>query len=367
MNKSTATAKLKSSLPALDRLVTWWLGEISSMFAEVTKGRFSRGVDAVLITFEDQEVRFESHADDTASDLGSVSADSPALDPAIAAAILDEGGQRRQFILCFPSSRGLIKTVSFPAAAEKNLARILSFEVARQTPFRPDQVYYDHRIGARDEAAGKVDVRLAVVPKSVADSKLDLLAGWNVRPRSINLVAENGEVEASIRLEHKSGNAADGKRWPARHPAIATMAAVVLALLVGAPMFARIGAKEELEARIEAVRAEAGNAAALRDEINVLMGQNSFLHGRKRELPVMTAILDEVTRLLPDTTWLNRLEIRGQDLQIHGNSPQASALIGILEASRYLSDVQFRSPVTRDQRAGNERFHISATVAAGLL
>ena len=337
------------------------------MFAEVTKGRFSRGGAAVLITFEDQEVRFESHAGDTVSDLGSVAADSPGLDPVIAAAILDEGGERRQFILCFQSSRGLSKTVSFPAAAEKNLDQILSFEVARQTPFRPDQVYYDHRIGARDEAAGKVDIHLAVVPKSVADAKLDLLAKWGVRPRSINLVSEKGEVEASIRLEHKADKATNGKRWPARHPAVATMAAVVLALVIGAPMYGKIGVKEELEARIEAVRAEAGNAAALRDEINVLMGQNSFLHSRKRELPVMTAILEEVTRLLPDTTWLNRLEVRGQDLQIHGNSPQASALIGILEASPYLSDVQFRSPVTRDQRAGNERFHISATVAAGLL
>ena len=39
------------------------------------------------------------------------------------------------------------------------------------------------------------------------------------------------------------------------------MAVIVIALLIGAPMFVKIGAKEELEAQIEAVRAEAGNAA----------------------------------------------------------------------------------------------------------
>ena len=39
-----------------------------------------------------------------------------------------------------------------PAATEENLPQVLSFEMDRLTPFRSDEVYFDHRVVGRDRA-----------------------------------------------------------------------------------------------------------------------------------------------------------------------------------------------------------------------
>jgi general secretion pathway protein L len=65
---------------------------------------------------------------------------------------------------------------------------------------------------------------------------------------------------------------------------------------------------------------------------------------------------------LPDNTWLIRIRYYNGELQAFGNSPSASALVGVLEASPLFAEAQFKAPVTRDPRLGVERFHIGAQV-----
>jgi general secretion pathway protein L len=70
--------------------------------------------------------------------------------------------------------------------------------------------------------------------------------------------------------------------------------------------------------------------------------------------------------LLKDDTWLTNLQYSDKHMQIQGQSPMASALIGTLEASKYFSKVSFVSPLTQDKTTGLERFQISMDVGAKL-
>ena len=74
-------------------------------------------------------------------------------------------------------------------------------------------------------------------------------------------------------------------------------------------------------------------------------------------------MLNEVTRLLPDDTWVVQFSRRDDQLTLSGFSAKASALIGLLEQSDLLADVRFRSPVNLDPRLQLERFNLSAGVA----
>ena len=69
-----------------------------------------------------------------------------------------------------------------------------------------------------------------------------------------------------------------------------------------------------------------------------------------------------MTRALPDDTWLYRLRLLDQELQTFGYSPNASALIGVIENSPLFGSAQFRAPLTRDQRVEAEQFHIAFRV-----
>ena len=62
---------------------------------------------------------------------------------------------------------------------------------------------------------------------------------------------------------------------------------------------------------------------------------------------------------MPDDTWLTRIDIRGNEIQIQGESSTAATLIGLLDGSELFKNPQFRSPVTQVPRTERERFHLS--------
>ena len=76
-------------------------------------------------------------------------------------------------------------------------------------------------------------------------------------------------------------------------------------------------------------------------------------------------LLDEMTRIVPDGTWVSQLDIKGIEVQVQGQSPAAASLIGLLEDSESFSNPQFRSPVTQIPRSDLERFHLSAEWSGG--
>jgi general secretion pathway protein L len=84
---------------------------------------------------------------------------------------------------------------------------------------------------------------------------------------------------------------------------------------------------------------------------------------KKQATPLVLEIVNEVTRILPDDTWINQLDIKEQEVQIQGQSTSAAALIPSIESSEILQNARFRSPVTKMPGSSTERFHISADVA----
>src|ERR1051325_2271629 len=48
------------------------------------------------------------------------------------------------------------KTLSLPLAAERQLEQVLAFEMDRETPFKPDELFWTHRIDRRDRQTGQI-------------------------------------------------------------------------------------------------------------------------------------------------------------------------------------------------------------------
>jgi general secretion pathway protein L len=73
-------------------------------------------------------------------------------------------------------------------------------------------------------------------------------------------------------------------------------------------------------------------------------------------------LLKELTAILPDATWVEQLEISGNEIRVRGQSPTASALLGLMEASKLFQNATFLSPITAGA-AGKDRFYLSAQIA----
>ena len=79
-------------------------------------------------------------------------------------------------------------------------------------------------------------------------------------------------------------------------------------------------------------------------------------------------VLEELTRLLPNTTWIWNLKYNGKEFELSGFADSASDLIPLLDRSPLFEKVEFLAPVTKEmQMRGDgskekERFKIKAKI-----
>ena len=89
-----------------------------------------------------------------------------------------------------------------------------------------------------------------------------------------------------------------------------------------------------------------------------------FLVEKKTADTMAVVLIDEVSRILPDHTWIARLDLTASEMQLQGQSSNSSSLIAIIEASPYFEHARFGSPVVQITGTANDRFHIIAGIVS---
>jgi Tfp pilus assembly protein PilN len=156
---------------------------------------------------------------------------------------------------------------------------------------------------------------------------------------------------------------AEQRPWTLSRAQLVTAGMASVTVLLGLALaFTHVGKAERylgrlteeirrLDPEAKAVDALAAERARTR---RVLAGLESVQRGSLPALPV----LRELTEVMPDTAWLQALNMSREGVELTGQSDAASQLIPLLEASRWLERVEFTSPVTKLQ--GKEQFRIRA-------
>lgn len=268
---------------------------------------------------------------------------------------------KMQVALRLPASRALRKLVDLPAAAEENLRQVLAFEMDRLTPFSADSVYYDVRVVERDPETRRIKAALTVLPRAAVDPAVDLLRRLGLDPDAVAL--PRGDPREPPWRVPIAGNGVGRRSLLARLPLLlVVLAAVLLIASISVALDRERRQLEALEREVALARKEADEGRRLQEEIARLSGEGNFIVERKRERPPVVEVLNELSRALPDDTWLYRLRFIEAELQTFGYSPNASALIGLIESSSLFGSAQFRAPLTRDQRIDAEQFHVAFQV-----
>jgi general secretion pathway protein L len=121
------------------------------------------------------------------------------------------------------------------------------------------------------------------------------------------------------------------------------------------------------EAALEALREEtaakgrdAKSVAQLRTTLSDAIEGANFLAQKKRARPPVIDVLLDVTRRLPEDTWLQRFQFNQGQVQLQGQAREASALIALLQQSPVLEAPALQGAITPDQRTNKEQFLIAA-------
>ena len=124
----------------------------------------------------------------------------------------------------------------------------------------------------------------------------------------------------------------------------------------------RLAAADELAQRVAEAKRRAEASLKLQKEIQETTEAGQYLVSRKRQTTSVSELLNTLTQLLPDDTWLSELQITVGDVQLSGYAASATALLKLLDENAGFSNAAFRSSVTQDSKLGREQFDIAAKI-----
>jgi general secretion pathway protein L len=261
----------------------------------------------------------------------------------------------RETWLELPARRVLLRTTALPVQVRDKLHQVLAFEIDRLTPFSAKDVYFDARILGQLARGTKLNVQVAVCRRDGVSDWLERLREG--RSPASRLTWPEAWPEANLlpMAERPKPSVAGALLTQLLGVAVLALAAATLIT----PLWQRQQLQEVLDSELRAVRSAAVEVEEVREELErARLGSVEVLN-RKVAQPRMTDLLLELTDLLPDGTWVQTLNVRDSEVDIRGESNQATALIGMLESGPGIDAVRFRSPVMQVASTGMERFHIS--------
>ena len=341
----------------------WWGGELAFLVPERLRKVLIHRRPRLVLSKAEEGVAGLLVDGDEVRDLGVFTLD-------------DAGSQQREvlyrdipdledaeLLLLLASDQSLQRIIKLPAAAEENLLQVVAFEMDRLTPFKADQVYYGVRIIERLPETRQIKVEMVLTPRSRLDPLLEEVAAAGWRPDRVDVGPDRtGKGYDLLPEKHR--------RLRSKLPQILSGAAagvfVLLTVMVFAfPIVMNQAMVDELQRQVKSASKTAAEVESLKSDAEKMLHENGFLQRKKQDEPAMVDMLEEMTKIIPDQTWLNGMQYRDRKVVIQGQSPAASSLIERFEASPFFKNASFVSPVTKDIASGQERFQIASEVVNG--
>jgi len=350
----------RSSAPAF---FTWWGAELAALLPANLRARLLRGPEVLLLTVHAQglRVRRERTHDVLAAIPWAAGLEAQRADFARACAGIDPADRR--LVLLLPPDSVLQRRLHLPQAAASDPRRVVGYEIDRQTPFKPEQVWYDVRVLQNDSPRGQIAVELIVAPRSEVDPLLERLRGIGVVPDAVDVGADAAAVSSRDGVNLLPPEARPRRPQPRRriNLILAAACAILLVVVMLQWLDNRRAALDAMQAQTDALRARARQATALREELVNAAGASGFLAARKRAAPSALAVLRDLTSRLPADTWLERYsqDAQGQ-IAMQGESAKAASLIDRLRESPLLTEPKLQGVIQPDPQTGKEHFDVAA-------
>ena len=363
MQLSKQNLHIKFSAPlwrGVEAFWSWWISELGGVLPPRVRRALMPRAQRLFLELDGTDLVMSQGTSQNKAELTRYTLDQAEATPLQLSAEDKAHQHARELLLCLPRDKVLTRSLTLPLAAEENLREVLSFEMDRQTPFTAEQVYYDFAVVARSPAEHTLTVDLALATRHMLDELLARLDKHGIHPDRVTINCGNGGGFAAVNLLPAENRQRKAVTPQLVNLALGALAVLLLVSAVSLPLLDKRQKIQALEPLLESANAKAEEAHRLRKEVDQLTANSRFLTDKKRSSRPVLEVMDELTRILPDNTWITRLDIKGSELEIQGQSASAAALIPLIESSSILQNPRFRSPVTQIPRSNVERFHLSA-------
>jgi len=358
----TRRKKSVSSRPMFVELLNWWTRQMSGLLPAGWPGRHGQTRATLVAAIARQQgangdmLTISLRRSQRETELGQFNPELPDAKERLRALARKRPGA--ETVLRVPAAMLLEREISLPLAAERDLVRVLGYEMDRLTPFQAKDVIWSHELLARDRARNRVMLRLFLIPRAPVAAILAWLdqAGLPVSA----LQAGAGEPPRLVRLQR---GPTVRERWDRRLTIAAASACAVLGLAaLAVPVVRQSVALAAVDDRIEALRPLTAQADTLRRRIADVRASGDAIAGQRNRSGDALAALAALTEILPDDTFLTEFALNQRHVALRGQSASAPRLLALLAADPAIRSPAFTAPVTRGE-GGRDQFALQAEVA----
>jgi general secretion pathway protein L len=265
-------------------------------------------------------------------------------------------GARVELVLL--PNRFMFRALELPRRALDFLEGIVRAQIDRLTPWSAADAAFGWH-SSIDAANDRIEVTIAATARGLIAPFLSAIAALGADTVAVSAATPQPDIAAIKICEQKAGQAA----------ALARIRRILIGLAAGGGALASLsiaantvigGAietqRDDLTRRIAERRAaiqpgHGGTSEAARD-----------LERHKHEMPSSVIVIEALSRVLPDDTYLTELRILGDKMQIVGVTRDAPALIRLIEQTSHFSRATFFAPTTRSATEQSDHFHIEAHI-----
>ena len=345
----------------LDTFFRWWGAELWASLPERWRQRLRVRERPLLLTFEEESARVVVVDRNLAGSRRAFSLAPRDEEEGKALAEIQRAIQQHgaRLDVVVPEAHIIRRQMILPQAAQGDLKSTLAAELERSQGFKLDEIYFDGRIAGSDLGAQTITVDAAIVPRRPLDGIVSALREAGLNPGTVCTWKDGAKRADATFLTWNTGRSARAGR-------MVTSGLVVLVLAFDAaaayvPLWVKINVLSDLQRRIEVIKPNTAEALQLEQTLNALHARQAHLIALKRQAPSMAEIVAELARVLPDSAWLDQLQVRDGRIQFAGFAAETAGLLSAIDESSLLSDVRTEWPIAA-AAPDSDRFDISARI-----
>ncbi len=261
-------------------------------------------------------------------------------------------GSRVQLIL--QPSRFMFRPLELPKRASEFLAGIVRAQIDRLTPWTAAEAVYSWT-PAVEAANDRIQLTVAATARSMVMPYVQALSALGAASIAVSTTAAGSAAATLNVFDQRSAGALDVTRIRRILTLVFAVSGVTAVLASGVSSIVVDSLDSEQQDITHKITVR---RAALRK--NVDGGAQRMLERRKQTTPASVIVIEALSKLLPDHTYVTELRVEGGKVQVAGVTADAPSLIRLMEQSPHFARATFYAPTTRSPGETGERFHIEA-------
>jgi general secretion pathway protein L len=266
-------------------------------------------------------------------------------------------GSRAEMVL--RPNRFLFRPLDLPKRATEFLEGIVRSQIDRLTPWTSGEAVFSWTRPV-DGPNDRIEMTIAATSKALIAPYVQSIADLGVASVAVLTVPADVPEAAPIKVyEQRARGVLELDRIRQALIAFLLISGLAAAGTMTYSVFALDSLDEEQQALTQKITQR---RAAMRTGPAVTQSAQRLLERRKQTTPANVIVLEALSQILPDHTYVTELHIEGDKLQIVGVTRDAAALIGLIEQSPHFTHAAFYAPTTRSPGEPGERFHVEARI-----